>query len=423
MPNVPKYNHDTYCYLKQSLEPDYEVIAEPQLGYFSQWKFCYRIIQAEQIVADLQGDFRNISEGDLIRKAHAIVNELCPKTTHAPKDSFLDRRNLQQTMAIPIASRLPPLTDTRTWFSSGRAAFTWLLDHIVKPRRVFLPSFICWSLIDVLIQRFPKITLDFYPVTRTLNRTYPTSCTMEDALVNVHYFGQRCEAEKNGCPATILDDCSHCLLADSSVKSRSYCFGSLRKAYRVADGGYIDGHFNPNYESDSRSDAWLRLAAINWTDLREAENMLDREFRISDISSQSLAVILKTQTQLVGDQRRANNSILNDNMDCGNALLHFTPEESPLLHARWFDSKAERDSLRSFLADRSVFTSIHWPVHEYLKQRRDVHDIEDALWLEQHTLALPISEHLTTSQMDYILKTAKEWQQAGGSRFPLRSTG
>ena len=423
MPTFPKNNHDTYCYLKQSLEPDFQVITEPQLGYFGHWKFCYRIIKAHQVVAELQGDFRDTSEGDLIHKARAIVNELCPETIHAPGDSFRDRRKNHQAMDNPIASRLPPLTDNRTWFSSGRAAFTWLLCNIVRPRRVFLPTYICWSLVDALLHRFPNITLDFYPVTRTLNRTYPTSCTIDDAIVNVHYFGHTCEFQQCDCPATILDDRSHCLLDETSVKPGHYCFGSLRKAYRVADGGYVAGHFNPNYESDTHSDAWLRLAAKHWTDLREAENMLDREFRVSDISSQSLAVILKTQPQLARDQRRANNSFLNDNMPCGKALLDFTLEESPLLHSRWFDSEDERDSLRSFLADRKIFTSIHWPVHEHLKQRQDTFDIEDALWLEQHTLALPISEHLSTCQMDYICKASAEWQQAGGSRFPLRSTG
>ncbi|MGB4738714.1 MAG: DegT/DnrJ/EryC1/StrS family aminotransferase [Fuerstiella sp.] len=435
MPSFPATNNDVYCYLKQSLEPAFDVVSDPQVGYFAQWLFSYRILKDQQLQAELQGDFRKIPAGSLINKAQGIIRNLRSETSEAQHKHSSQKPAPNRTAALPIASRLPPLTDSRTWFSSGRAAFAWLLKDAIRPRRVILPTFICWSLVDVVVQRFPNIQLDFYSVSRTLNKTYPVSSNADDAIVDVHYFGHKSSAPVESISATVLEDWSHCPLTESPLSPTDqrlrpgsdgrnfYRFGSLRKAYRVADGGFIDGLFNPKYESDAHPDAWLRLAANHWTDLREAENMLDREFRISDISSQSLAVILKTQPQLAADRRRANNSYLNENLATGNALVKFANNEAPLLHGRRFDSEDERNSFRHFLADRQIFTSIHWPVHEHLKQRQDTIDIEDALWLEQHTLAFPISDHLTEQQMEQICDAAAEWKRAGASRFAIRSTG
>ena len=298
MPRFPATNNDVYCYLKQSLEPDFDVVSDPQIGYFAQWFFCYRIMKDQQLQAELQGDFRNIPAGSLINKAQGLIQNLRSETSETQHKHSSQKPEPDRAATLPIASRLPPLTDSHTWFSSGRAAFAWLLKDAIRPRRVVLPTFICWSLVDVVVQRFPDIQLDFYTVSRTLNKTYPVSSNANDAIVDVHYFGHKSSPPAESISSTVVEDWSHCPLTETSLsatvqQSRAGCdgrkcyrFGSLRKAYRVADGGFIDGLFNPKYESDGHSDAWLRLAANHWTDLREAENMLDREFRISDISSQ-----------------------------------------------------------------------------------------------------------------------------------------
>ena len=89
-----------------------------------------------------------------------------------------------------IGSKLPPLRTERTYFSSGRAAFAFLLQHVVRPRRVYLPSFTCWSLISTLIQRFSHIDLVFYPVDRDLFCHYPEAVADDEMLVFIHFFGQ-----------------------------------------------------------------------------------------------------------------------------------------------------------------------------------------------------------------------------------------
>lgn len=419
MTDQPEPNFDAYCCLKQQLEPQFSVVAEPQAGYYAQWQFCYRVFDGDKLLAELQGDFRDLPDGWLMTEARRIVE------THG-RDVEPHSRAAIVDSPLPIASRLPPRRDTRTWFSSGRAAYSWLLRDVVKPRRVFLPTYVCWSLVDVMLQRFPDVQLQFYAVDKHLDCDYPSDTAANDAVVDIHYFGRQSSLRHDALAATVLEDCSHCLLGEFAAarpSGRTYRFGSLRKAYRVADGGFVDGQFCPVYEADAHTDAWLRLHASDWRDLREAENMVDREFRISDISSQSVAVILTAPAEAARSRRQANNTFLNQNFPCGRPLVDFADREVPLLHNRCFDSQEERDSLRSFLLQRQVFTSVHWPVHDHLLQQVDSVDIADAVWLQDQSFAIPVAEDFGERQMNIICDAATQWQQAGGSRFSHRAAG
>ena len=88
-----------------------------------------------------------------------------------------------------IASKLPPKKTNRTYFNSGRAAFAFLIDQLIKPRRVYLPAYTCWSLVSTMQRRFPEIDLQFYPVCKDLTCHYPDYVEPDAALVFLHFFG------------------------------------------------------------------------------------------------------------------------------------------------------------------------------------------------------------------------------------------
>lgn len=411
-----------FSYLKSHLEPQYDVVAQPCSAYFSQWQFRYQVLFNGSVVEELAGDFRDLPAGSVSAAAQEIVRRLSPQEAVNLSTAVVPE-------SLPIASRLVPRRSSTTWFGSGRAAFAWLLGNVLRARRVFLPSYICWSLVDVLNNRFPDTEVCFYPVTRTLDCRYPSAIGPDDALLFVHYFGRLSERPNVG-QAAVIEDLSHLpvnwIPADEAKESeaeRCYRFGSLRKAYRVADGGFLHGSFNPHYETAAPDDAWLRLQARDWKDLREAENMTDRSWAIRDISSQSLEVILTTDTAAVAERRHQNNQQLVDELGCGQPVISFAASDFPLLHNRQFESTEERDSLRDFLLRRQVFTSIHWPMHDQVLKNRDRFDVEDALWLANHTFAIPVSEDFGPRQMDTICDAARAWRQAGAARFVSAAAG
>jgi hypothetical protein len=310
-----------------------------------------------------------------------------------------------------IGSKLPPDHIDRTYFSSGRAAFSYLVGEVVKPRKVYLPAFTCWSLVSAMQRRFAGIEIEFYPVTRDLSCRYPACVDVDELLVYIHFFGYECPLpyglERKG---TLLEDWSHAYL--SQIKpTGDYVFGSYRKIVKVADGGFIDRYFNPVYEPSRKLDTWLRYESKDWRDVREAENMTDRDWQIADISSQSLAVLLGANGDLIRHKRRKNEAFLQAGMKVGSPLLHFRANECPLLHNRLFATAEERNSVRAFLASRGVFTSIHWPTHPAVRQSQC--DIEDVLWLEEHILSIPVSHDYGLNDMEYIVACTEEWSRAG----------
>jgi len=259
-------------------------------------------------------------------------------------------------------------------------------------------------------RRFPDIEVEYYPVDKDLTCHYPEFVNWGELLVFIHYFGHenKCELPKSG--GTVLEDVSHSYA--SLIPHRGdYVFGSLRKILRIGDGGFINTYFNPIYEGSKKLDAWLRYEAEGWPDMREAENMLDRNWRITDISSQSLIRVLSADYPHIRNQRQVNERFLMDNIAVGAPLLVYRPNECPLLHSRVFETRAERDSLREFLAERNIFTSIHWPIHEDV--RNSDCDIEGALWLESHSFSVPVAQEYGVEHMEYVCKAIQEWQKSG----------
>jgi hypothetical protein len=307
-----------------------------------------------------------------------------------------------------IGSRLPPERTERTYFHSGRAAFAFLIGQLIRPKKVYLPTFTCWSLVSTMSQRFPQVELAFYPVRRDLTCIYPNPIREGEALVFIHFFGHENSSELPPCQGVLIEDFSHSYMSQISPRG-DYAFGSYRKIMKVADGGFLLGFFNPVYEPTRKLDSWLRFEAKDWRDMREAENMLDRDWCIADIGSQSLEILLTSNESLIRQKRWANESFLTRNLSVGVPQIKYRKGECPLLQNRFLSSMEERDSLRTYLASKGVFTSVHWPTHELV--RTSGLDIEDALWIENHVISFPVSQEYGLNDMEYICECVDDWKR------------
>jgi hypothetical protein len=307
---------------------------------------------------------------------------------------------------VLIASKLPPLRTDRTYFSSGRAAFAYLIGELVRPRVVYLPAFTCWSLVSTMQRRFAGVELRFYPVRRDLACSYPAYLDQGEALVFIHFFGYENQEPLPAGPGVLIEDVSHAYLSNVPPRG-AFIFGSLRKIVKVGDGGFLDGFHNPVYEPDRKLDTWLRYEAEDWTDMREAENMLDRSWSICDMSSQSLAIVLGIDRDQVRRRRQENERFLRDNLAAGRPIRPYRANECPLLHQRLFDDTEERDALRAHLAAEGIFTSIHWPTHPLVRQNENAR--EDPLWLESHSLAIPVASEYGLDDMERIAESVFRW--------------
>ena len=395
------------------LEPRYRVVAEPDASYYSEHKFCYRVYDGEKLLREFRGDFRTLVPQTLLSAARALVQQL--EAQYSVADAVFESPTVHAVNSQPekrlIASRLVPLRQPATYFSSGRAAFTWMIRDAIRPRRVWLPTFVCWSLIQAMQQRFSQTPLMFYSVDRKLQCQWPKNTEPGDALVYIHYFGHISEPPDVSSECVLLEDVSHQLIPRSDADG-SWRFGSLRKTFRIADGGVVHGPHSPAYEPDDGLSTWLRGCSRDWRDLREAENMMDRGWRVSDMSSQSLAQMLASDPVTMAEQRRSNQRFLQAHLAVGEPLITFRESEVPLLHKILMPDTESRDSLRSFLASRGIFCSIHWPLHPVLRGSANVNS-EDAAWLEDHVLSIPVADDFDLSDMSRIVEATREWSEAG----------
>jgi hypothetical protein len=310
-----------------------------------------------------------------------------------------------------IGSKLPPERLERTYFHSGRAAFSFLIGQIIRPKKVYLPTFTCWSLVSAMSRRFPQVELEFYPVRRDLTCIYPDLVREEEALVFIHFFGHENVGALPPCEGTLIEDFSHSYMSQISPRGH-HVFGSYRKIMKVADGGFLWGFFNPVYEPSRKLDSWLRFEAKDWRDVREAENMLDRDWSISEIGSQSLEILLSANESLIRQKRQKNERHLARNLSVGFPQITYRPNECPLIHNRIMPTSKERDSLREYLASKGIFTSIHWPTHDLV--HKCGLDIEDTLWIEKHVISFPVSHDYGINEMEYICHRVDEWKRENG---------
>jgi dTDP-4-amino-4,6-dideoxygalactose transaminase len=305
-----------------------------------------------------------------------------------------------------IGGSLPPHHIDKTFFNSGRAAFAYIVGEVVKPNKIYLPSYTDWSFFSVIENRFPYIEIEYYPVSRDLTCYFPKYIYEDELLVFIHYFGHENNSELPKSEGAIVEDISHSYMSKISHVG-DYIFGSYRKILKVGDGGFIKAYFNPIYEESKKLDTWLKYEAKDWRDMREAENMIDRNCDIADMSSQSLAIVLSANNDLIRNKRQANENFLTENISVGKPLLTYRKNECPLIHNRLLDTQEERDSLRKFLSRKGIFTSIHWPTHKSVKVSGC--DIDDTLWLEKHIISIPVSHDYILNDMEYISECIKKW--------------
>ena len=69
-------DYEVYCWLKRELPAEFEVLAEPQAGYFSEWRYRYRVLKAGEVVAEWSGDFRDDSSRGLSDEVQQFVLSL-----------------------------------------------------------------------------------------------------------------------------------------------------------------------------------------------------------------------------------------------------------------------------------------------------------------------------------------------------------
>ena len=297
----------------------------------------------------------------------------------------------------------------------------WLLIKKLAPRRVWLPSYLCESMLEPVKRTAGSVR--FYDVDYNLKITstgWMSALRENDLVVMVDYFGFPCDAsilaEAKDTGAWVVRDASQSLLSKAERDTADFVLYSPRKFIGVPDGGILRFH-DPNFLQDLVLEDppwewWLKSysAALerrdfdvggregSWFSLFQEANKQSPigAFAMSDLSRRLLAgcdferiASIRAENYLTLANELAELAIW-PSLPCGVVPLGFPVRVS------------NRDSLLRELYRRQIYPPVHWPITGLVPERfRESHRLSSEI------MTIPCDQRYTVDEMRRVADAVK----------------
>ena len=275
------------------------------------------------------------------------------------------------------------MREPRQLFLSARCAIQFLIDSL-KPPQVWMPSYLCCSMIDAVDQK--TIVLKFFPIGYDLE---VASLDWLDLLIPgslvvlIDYFGFPCDmhiaSEVQSRGSFVLEDASQALLSTHVGLQSDYVLFSPRKTLGVPDGGILQ--YRQNHLPSSAQlmpppkEWWLKALEAcmarrefdkfggerRWYELfRQVEATYPLgPYRMSELSETLLETAFDYQS--IARARLANYTYLADSLADFTIFKKLDDNTVPL----GFPIRVNnRDEVRQILFGQQVYPPIHWEIGE-----------------------------------------------------------
>jgi hypothetical protein len=287
---------------------------------------------------------------------------------------------------------------------------------------IWVPSYVCDAVTKAIAPLERRVHV--YPDRPgSADWCSPPDPATDDLVIVIHYFGiinraaLSWAAHRAGRTWSVLEDCVQAAYSQDAGVAGEYAVTSLRKWWPAPDGALVCASRPlaatplalPDEEYISRRVAAKLLKSCGRDDatyltwFEQAEQRLEGAAprAVSWIATQLLS---SADTRPAATARRANWSSLADGVArCGALQAVFAdlaPGEVPLAFPMVV-GEGRRDELRSFLAARRIYCSIHWKMPEGAAAAdRD---------LSQRILSVPIDQRYGAADMQFILWSLQEF--------------
>lgn len=329
---------------------------------------------------------------------------------------------LEQALAATQADEPEFMREPRLLFLSARCALQFLMNSL-QPPQVWMPSYLCCSMIDAVDQRVSA--LKFFPVGYDLEIT---SLDWLDLLlpgslvVLIDYFGFPCDdhvtSEVRARGALVLEDASQALLSTHVGRQGDFLLFSPRKIVGVPDGGILrsagDAALPPAKLLPPPHEWWPTAldACIarreydkfgnerRWFDLfRQLEAAYPLgPYRMSELSEVLLENVFDYPA--IAQARRANYACLAEVL-ADHALFKKLDEDTVPLG---FPIRLKkRDKVRQFLISQGVYPPVHWHTNECVPAQ-----FAASHRLSAHLMTIPCDQRYGLDDMARIASLIKE---------------
>lgn len=263
---------------------------------------------------------------------------------------------------------LPHGNQPSYYYQSARAAFRALLE-VVKPARVWLPFYICDSMISSVADQ--GLSVKFYSQTDLLDFDLP-EVNSNDVVLIVNYFGLHDDKIKKKLEIinryqVVVDNSQALFSPPVDCLATIY---SPRKFLGVPDGGILvttcameckEKIVESDSESLSRSGYLLKRLALGaeagYLDYQAAENSL-ADTTPKPMSGLTKVLLCSIDRNNVSERRRENYLYLSDSIDAFNQKpIELKENAVPLCYPLTVDD----NTLRRTLIENKIFVATYWP--------------------------------------------------------------
>lgn len=310
------------------------------------------------------------------------------------------------------------LTDSLSWYISGRSALYGILEELRWAKTVAMPSWCCESMIKPFIDS--GIDVHFYPVVYQgeVIQEPKTDC---DILVLIDYFGYTNDVTKeHNC---IIRDVTHSFFSKRYVDA-NYYFGSLRKWCGFLTGGIAwtgKGKLLKKPEGKNTAYCDLRRRAMEEKSrylekvttsradstkgylqmFKDAEAMLD-EPGIIAAADEDIKIAKHLDVGTMRTKRRRNATCLMNELKEYLMFPKMQSEDCPLFVPIMVPAGL-RDGLRERLINNQIFCPAHWPISKYHKLN------EEEQVIYNNELSLICDQRYDEKDMRRISKCVKDY--------------
>jgi len=323
---------------------------------------------------------------------------------------------LHQGPDSEIGLDAPFLSSPKLLLATARSAFN-LLARVLKPKTVWLPSYLCAS---VIASFPPDIEIRFYSINESLRiaeKKWLSEIQENDIVVFIDYFGFNYwlewgqEARQRG--AWVIEDACQAMLNREFCQCSHYVLFSPRKFVGVPDGGILlaqNGAKLPDEMIPAAPARWwleaLRASILRaeydwhggertWFDLfqkTEAEGP-SNPCKMSELSLMILKEVVDWQE--VSIRRRNNYKLLASELEEIAIFPDLTEDAVPL---GFPIVVKDRDRIRQALFTEEIFPPIHWPIASFVPC-----DFEDSHRLAGNIMTIPCDQRYNRSDMERVI--------------------
>ena len=284
---------------------------------------------------------------------------------------------------LPFSDYFPKVI----YYACGRQALLAVLER-GKYRRVWFPRYFCYDVIDYICQTGIKVSFynDFPGNQDDDDVIDKLNLQVGDVLLRMNYFGTRSWRDNSRVPVPVIEDHSHDLIGEWSIKSNAnWCIASLRKTLPIAEGGVLwspVGYVLPQVEQTNENEFFSknRFMAMEmkrrylvgedvekgkFRDVYMATENGFKDLPLSRISTDSLELVQSIGIEEWYLQKKKNwNHLLQACFSSAVCLPLENEQCNPFSLVLLFNSNLKREEVRVELIKRNIYPSVLWNLPE-----------------------------------------------------------